>query len=133
MPHGVAPADASFEPFLLHPPLFRGDEIEKRVAGDAEEAMCREHLFNLLARPAAAAYSGLVRALSSSSGEAPTSAWVSTMMSRPPGLISANQGNVRQALPVAGTSTRRNGAFLTEHQKREAIKTARPRRGAGAR
>src|SRR5436190_15500238 len=106
MPHGVAPADASFEPFLLHPPLFRGDEIEKRVAGDAEEAMCREHLFNLLARPAAdkqkpaaAAYSGLLRALSSSSGEAPTSAWVSTMMSRPPGLISANQGNVRQALP----------------------------------
>jgi hypothetical protein len=53
-PDGVAPADASFEPFLLHAPLFRGDEIEKRIAGNVDVAMRREQLFDLLARPAAA-------------------------------------------------------------------------------
>jgi hypothetical protein len=40
-------------PRLLHVPLFRGDEIEKRIAGDVDEAMHREQLFDLLARPAA--------------------------------------------------------------------------------
>ena len=52
-PDAVAPADAPFETFLLPAPLFRRDEIEKRVAGDVDEAMCREQLFDLLARPAA--------------------------------------------------------------------------------
>jgi hypothetical protein len=37
-------------PFLLHAPLFRGDEIEKRIAGDVDEAMRREQLFDLRAR-----------------------------------------------------------------------------------
>src|SRR6202043_546821 len=52
-PDGVAPADAWFEPFLFHAPLFRGDEIEKRVAGDVDELMHREELFDFLAWPAA--------------------------------------------------------------------------------
>jgi hypothetical protein len=60
-PDGVTPPDAPFEPFLLHAPLFRRDEIEKRVAGDVEEAMRREQLFDLLARPAADKPFGLRR------------------------------------------------------------------------
>jgi hypothetical protein len=52
-PDGVAPTDAPLEPFLLHAPLFRGDEIGERVAGDVDELMCREELFDRLAWPAA--------------------------------------------------------------------------------
>src|SRR5580704_11843354 len=52
-PDGVAPADAPLEPFLLHALLFRGDEIGERVAGDVDELMCREELFDRLAWPAA--------------------------------------------------------------------------------
>src|SRR3984893_10716145 len=52
-PDGVASADAPFEPFLLHAPLFCSDEIEKWVVGDADEATRREQLFDFLARPAA--------------------------------------------------------------------------------
>src|SRR6266513_809721 len=51
-PGGVASADAPFEPFLLHALLFCGNEIEKRIAADVDEAMCREQLYNLLTRPA---------------------------------------------------------------------------------
>ena len=41
------------ELFLLHALLFHGDEIEKRVAGDVDELMRREELFDFLAWPAA--------------------------------------------------------------------------------
>jgi hypothetical protein len=51
-PDGVAPTDAPLEPFLLHAPLFRGNEIEKQVAGDVDELMRHEEAFNLLAWPA---------------------------------------------------------------------------------
>jgi hypothetical protein len=53
-PDGVAPADASFEPFLLRAPLFHGDEIEKQVVGDVDKAMRREQPFDSLARRPAA-------------------------------------------------------------------------------
>jgi hypothetical protein len=52
-PDGRAPTDAPLELFLLHAPLFHGDEIEKRVAGDVDELMRREEHFDLLAWPAA--------------------------------------------------------------------------------
>jgi hypothetical protein len=50
---GPASALIDIEPFLLHVLLFRGDKVEKRIAGDVDEAMRREQLFDLLARPAA--------------------------------------------------------------------------------
>jgi hypothetical protein len=52
-PDGVAPTDAPLEPFLLHALLFCGNEIQKRVAGDVDELMRREELFDFLAWPAA--------------------------------------------------------------------------------
>jgi hypothetical protein len=49
-PDGIASADAPFDPFLLDALLFRGNEVEKRVAGDVDQAMRQEKLFDLLAR-----------------------------------------------------------------------------------
>ena len=51
-PDSVSPPGAPFETFLPHALFFRGDKIKERIAGDVDEVMRREQLFDLLARPA---------------------------------------------------------------------------------
>jgi len=104
-PDSVSPPGAPFETFLPHALFFRGDKIKERIAGDVDEVMRREQLFDLLARPARKnrsrfpieAYSALLRAVSSSSGEALISAWLSTTMSRPPGRNTRSHSSIARS------------------------------------